>query len=58
MKEALREDNKSGYTVVKVGYTNAYNDLAKRYRNSLIAKFDNKNNIVPNYLVFTFDIVL
>jgi len=32
MKEALREDNKSGYTVVKVGYTNAFNDLSKRYR--------------------------
>tara|TARA_Y100000592_G_scaffold91178_1_gene150864 strand:+ start:6 stop:1196 length:1191 start_codon:yes stop_codon:yes gene_type:complete len=35
MKEALREDNKSGYTVVKVGYTNAYNDLAKRYRDKI-----------------------
>ena len=35
MKEALREDNKSGYTVVKVGYTNAFNDLAKRYRDKI-----------------------
>ena len=35
MKEALREDNKSGYTVVKVGYTNAYNDLTKRYRDKI-----------------------
>ena len=37
MKEALREDNKSGYVVIKVGYTNAYNDLAKRYRNKIDA---------------------
>ena len=35
MKEALREDNKSGYTVVKVGYTNAFNDLSKRYRDKI-----------------------
>ena len=35
MKEALREDNKSGYTVVKVGYTNAFNDLSKQYRNKI-----------------------
>ena len=35
MKEALREDNKSGYTVVKVGYTNAFNDLTKRYRDKI-----------------------
>ena len=37
MKEALREDNKSGYTVVKVGYTNAFNDLSKRYRDKIDA---------------------
>ena len=35
MKEALREDNKSGYTLVKAGYTNAFNDLAKRYRDKI-----------------------
>jgi len=35
MKEALREDNKSGYTVVKVGYTNAFNDLSKQYRDKI-----------------------
>ena len=35
MKEALREDNKSGYTVVKVGYTNAFTDLSKRYRDRI-----------------------
>ena len=35
MKESLREDNKSGYVVIKVGYTNAYNDLAKRYRDKI-----------------------
>ena len=37
MKEALREDNKSGYTVVKVGYTNAFTDLSKRYRDMIDA---------------------
>ena len=37
MKEALREDNKSGYTVVKVSYTNAFNDLSKRYRDKIDA---------------------
>ncbi len=35
MKEALREDNKSGYVVIKVGYTNAFNDLSKRYRDKI-----------------------
>ena len=37
MKEALREDNKSGYTVVKTSYTNAFNDLSKRYRDKIDA---------------------
>ena len=41
-----------------LNYDPIFNSIAKKYRNSLIAKFDNKNNIVPNYLVFTFDIVL
>ena len=41
-----------------LNYDPIFNSVEKRYRNSLIAKFDNKNNIVPNYLVFTFDIVL
>ena len=41
-----------------LNYDPIFNSIEKRYRNSLIAKFDNKNNIVPNYLVFTFDIVL
>ena len=35
MKEALREDNKSGYLVVKTSYTNAFNDLSKRYRDKI-----------------------
>lgn len=39
-------------------YDPIFNSINKKYRNSLIAKFDNKNNIVSNYLVFTFDIVL
>lgn len=37
MKEALREDNKSGYLVVKTSYTNAFNDLSKRYRDKIDA---------------------
>ena len=41
-----------------LNYDPIFNSIAKKYRNSLIAKFDNKNNIVRNYLVFTFDIVL
>ena len=41
-----------------LNYDPIFNSITKKYRNSLIAKFDNKNNIVPNYLVFTFDIVL
>ena len=41
-----------------LNYDPIFNSIAKKYRNSLIAQFDNKNNIVPNYLVFTFDIVL
>ena len=41
-----------------LNYDPIFNSIAKKYRNSLIAKFDSKNNIVPNYLVFTFDIVL
>ena len=41
-----------------LNYDPIFNSIAKKYRNSLIAKFDKKNNIVPNYLVFTFDIVL
>jgi len=35
MKEALREDSRSGFTVVKVQYTNAFNDLSKRYRDKI-----------------------
>ena len=41
-----------------LNYDPIFNSIAKKYRNSLIAKFDNKNNIVPNFLVFTFDIIL
>ncbi len=41
-----------------LNYDPIFNSIDKKYRNSLIAKFDNNNNIVPNYLVFTFDIVL
>tara|TARA_R100000773_G_scaffold11358_4_gene10497 strand:- start:271 stop:2736 length:2466 start_codon:yes stop_codon:yes gene_type:complete len=37
VKEALREDNNSGYTIVKFGYTNAFNDLSNRYRNKIDA---------------------
>ena len=37
MKEALREDNKSGYLVIKTSYTNAFNDLTKRYRDKIDA---------------------
>ena len=43
---------------VLLNYDPIFNSIKKKYRNSLIAKFDSKNNIVPNYLVFTFDIVL
>lgn len=35
MKEALREDNKSGYVVIKVAYTNAFTDLSRRYRDMI-----------------------
>ena len=41
-----------------LNYDPIFNSIAKRHRSSLIAKFDKKNNIVSNYLVFTFDIVL
>ena len=41
-----------------LNYDPIFNSIAKKYRNSLIAKFDNKNNIIPNYLTFNFDIVL
>ena len=37
VKEALREDNNSGYTIVKLSYTNAFNDLSNRYRNKIDA---------------------
>jgi protocatechuate 3,4-dioxygenase beta subunit len=41
-----------------LNYDPIFKSIAKTYRNSLIAKFDYKNNIIPNYLVFTFNIVL
>jgi protocatechuate 3,4-dioxygenase beta subunit len=35
-----------------------YNSIPSKYRKKLISSFDNKKNIVPNYLSFKFDIVM
>jgi hypothetical protein len=60
VKEALREDNNSGYTVVKFSYINAYNDLSNRYRNKIddwaVKDYPNENakeeakNLILNFL--------
>ena len=39
-------------------YDPIFNSIPLKHRDKVIAKFENKKNIAPNYLTFNFDIVL
>ena len=41
-----------------LNYDPIFNSIPQQYRDKVIARYESKKNIVPNYLIFTFDIVL